>query len=73
MSSSEEVFPAAWLSVLEESVLEEIYKALQQQLWEDAPWIPLVTEKNIAASAKNLTGFYIQPDGGYNFYAAELK
>lgn len=50
-----------------------IYKEMQEQLWADMPWIPLVTEKNIAASAKNLTGFYIQPDGGYNFYQAELK
>ena len=48
-------------------------KEMQEQLWADMPWIPLVTEKNIAASAKNLTGFYIQPDGGYNFYQAELK
>ena len=50
-----------------------IYKEMQEQLWADMPWIPLVTEKNIAASAKNLTGFYIQPDGGDNFYQAELK
>ena len=46
---------------------------IRDRLWADMPWIPLVTEKNIAASAKNLTGFYIQPDGGYNFYQAELK
>ncbi|MDO5532448.1 glutathione ABC transporter substrate-binding protein GsiB [Sutterella sp.] len=51
----------------------ELYSSIQKQIWNDAPWIFLVTEKNIAGSSPNLTGFYIQPDASFNFSEIELK
>ena len=51
----------------------ELYSDIQKQIWNDAPWIFLVTEQNIAGAAKNLTGFYIQPDASFNFTELELK
>lgn len=51
----------------------ELYADIQKQIWHDAPWIFLVTEQNIAGAAKNLTGFYIQPDASFNFSELELK
>ncbi|WP_443743934.1 glutathione ABC transporter substrate-binding protein GsiB [Sutterella sp.] len=51
----------------------ELYADIQKQIWNDAPWIFLVNEKNIAGSAKNLTGFYIQPDASFNFTELEVK
>ncbi|WP_297611352.1 glutathione ABC transporter substrate-binding protein GsiB [uncultured Sutterella sp.] len=51
----------------------ELYADIQKQIWHDAPWIFLATEQNIAGAAKNLTGFYIQPDASFNFSELELK
>lgn len=45
----------------------KIYTAIQQQIWKDAPWIFLVTEKNVYAHAKNLKDFYVMPDGSFFF------
>ena len=49
------------------------YKTAQEQIWKDAPWAFLVTEINVAAARKNLSGFYVMPDGGYDFDDLELK
>lgn len=29
----------------------------------DLPWAPLVTEKNLSATSKRLSGVYVLPDG----------
>jgi glutathione transport system substrate-binding protein len=44
-----------------------LYKDAQEQIWNDAPWAFLVTEKLLSAHTKNLTGFYVMPDASFNF------
>ena len=39
------------------------YDAAQAQIWKDAPWIFLVSDDNIAAKSKKLSGIYVLPDG----------
>jgi len=51
----------------------ELYKQAQEEIWKDAPWAFLVTEKLLSARTKNLTGFYVMPDGSFNFDEITLK
>jgi glutathione transport system substrate-binding protein len=51
----------------------KIYADAQQRIWKDAPWAFLVTEQLLSVRAKNLTGFYVIPDGSFNFDEVELK
>ena len=51
----------------------KIYDEAQELVWNDAPWVFLVADQNIAAYSKNLTGFYTLKDGGFDFLEAELK
>lgn len=51
----------------------ELYKAAQEQVWADAPWAFLVTEKVLYARGKNLSGVYVMPDGSFNFEEISLK
>ncbi|PRD40901.1 glutathione ABC transporter substrate-binding protein GsiB [Phyllobacterium phragmitis] len=41
----------------------DLYRQAQEQIMKDLPWAPLVTEKNLYASSKRLSGVYVQPDG----------
>ncbi len=41
----------------------DVYKTAQAQIWKDAPWIFLVSDDNIAAKSKTLSGIYVLPDG----------
>jgi len=41
----------------------EAYKVAQTQIWKDAPWIFLVSDDNVAAKSKKLSGIYVLPDG----------
>ncbi len=50
----------------------KLYKAAQDIIWKESPWVPLVVEKLVSAHSKNLTGFYIQPDTGFSFEQADL-
>jgi glutathione transport system substrate-binding protein len=43
-----------------------LYKSVQEQLMKDLPRIPLVTEQNLSAHAKRLSGVYVMPDGNIN-------
>ncbi len=61
------------LATTDEAKKQEIYSRVQKQIWADAPWAFLVTERNVSGAAKNLSGFYVMPDGNYDFYSAELK
>ncbi len=61
------------LGTTDEAKKQEIYTKVQKQLWDDAPWAPLVTERNILGTAKNVSGFYIMPDASFSFYGAEVK
>jgi glutathione transport system substrate-binding protein len=50
-----------------------LYADAQQRIWKDAPWAFLVTEKLLSVRARNLTGFYMIPDGSFNFDEVDLK
>jgi glutathione transport system substrate-binding protein len=51
----------------------KIYADAQQKIWKDAPWIFLNTEQLVSAKSKKLTGFYVIPDGNFNFTDVDLK
>ena len=38
------------------------YATAQKLIWDDAPWIFLGVDRNLAGQAKNLTGLYQMPD-----------
>ncbi|MGH8858911.1 MAG: ABC transporter substrate-binding protein, partial [Polaromonas sp.] len=44
----------------------DLYREAQEQIMKDAPWAPLVTEKNLYATSKRLSGVYVMPDGNIN-------
>jgi glutathione transport system substrate-binding protein len=50
-----------------------LYADAQKQIWKDAPWAFLVTERLLSVRARNLAGFYVIPDGSFNFDDVELK
>ncbi len=50
-----------------------LYREAQEQIWNDAPWAPLVTERLLYAHNKKLSGVYVMPDASYNFDDIELK
>jgi glutathione transport system substrate-binding protein len=39
------------------------YDDAQEVVWKEAPWLFLVSDDNIAAKAKKLSGVYVLPDG----------
>ncbi|MEH3087325.1 MAG: glutathione ABC transporter substrate-binding protein GsiB [Xylophilus ampelinus] len=43
-----------------------LYKTVQEQLAKDLPRIPLVTDENVSAHAKRLSGVVVMPDGNIN-------
>jgi glutathione transport system substrate-binding protein len=43
-----------------------LYKAAQEQIRKDLPRLPLVTELNVSAHAKRLSGVHVMPDGNIN-------
>jgi glutathione transport system substrate-binding protein len=49
------------------------YRAAQEQIWKDAPWAFLVTEKLLYARSKRLSGVHVLPDGALEFVEAELR
>jgi glutathione transport system substrate-binding protein len=49
------------------------YREAQEQIWKDAPWAFLVTEKILYARSKRLSGVYVLPDAAFDFVDAELK
>ncbi|WP_295543230.1 glutathione ABC transporter substrate-binding protein GsiB [uncultured Pseudacidovorax sp.] len=51
----------------------KLYADAQQRIWKDAPWAFLVTEQLVSVRARNLAGFYMIPDGSFNFDEVELK
>src|SRR5690606_7912791 len=44
----------------------QLYKEAQEQIWKDAPWAALVTERTLYARSKKLDGVYVMPDGNIN-------
>lgn len=51
----------------------KLYKEAQEQIWADAPWAPLVTERLLSAKSKKLSGVYVIPDASFNFTDIELN
>ncbi|MDQ8032442.1 glutathione ABC transporter substrate-binding protein GsiB [Bordetella genomosp. 1] len=51
----------------------EIYKNVQETIWNDAPWAFLVTQNNVYVKSKNLTGVYVEPDTSFWFGDIDLK
>ncbi|WP_370652206.1 MULTISPECIES: glutathione ABC transporter substrate-binding protein GsiB [unclassified Caballeronia] len=51
----------------------QLYADAQKRIWDDAPWIFLVTEKVVYARSKRLTGAYVMPDGSFNFDDIAIK
>lgn len=52
---------------------QAFYSVAQKATWNDCPWIYLVTEQNVSAHVKGLSGFYIQPDAGFEYSQIEFK
>ncbi len=50
-----------------------LYADAQKRIWEDAAWAFLVTEKNLYARSKNISGIYVMPDASFNFTEIDMK
>ena len=61
------------LTVTDRDQKASFYKEAQTEIWKDAPWAFLVTEKVLYARSKNLKGIYVMPDASFNFEEMELK
>lgn len=61
------------LLTTDEAKKTELYNQAQDQVWADAPWAFLVTTKLVSAKNKKLEGFYVMPDGSFNFKEIDLK
>lgn len=64
---------AAALKITSREEKARLYKDAQDTLWADAPWIFLATEKLVYARNKNLSDFYVMPDGSFEFSHADMK
>ncbi len=51
----------------------KLYKDAQEQIWQDAPWAPLVTERLLSAHNKKLSGVYVMPDASFEFEQVDLQ
>ncbi len=51
----------------------KLYKDAQQTIYNDVPWVPLVTEKLLSANNKKLTGVHTMPDGSFEFSQVDLR
>lgn len=50
-----------------------LYNDAQNRIWKDAPWAFLVTTRLLSAQSKKLHGFYVMPDGSFNFTDVSLQ
>jgi glutathione transport system substrate-binding protein len=51
----------------------KLYEEAQRQIWADAPWAPLVTERLLSANSKKVSGVYVMPDASFHFYEVDVK
>lgn len=61
------------LTITDKAEKTRLYAEIQQTIWNDAPWIFLVTEKLVSARARNLAGFHVMPDALFEFEDADLQ
>jgi glutathione transport system substrate-binding protein len=50
-----------------------LYKTAQEQILKDLPRLPLVTEMNVSAHAKRLSGVHVMPDGNINIDEISIR
>ena len=60
-------FVANALVAVDDAEKATLYRRAQEQIMKDLPWVPLVTEKNVYATSKRLSGVYAMPDGNIHF------
>ena len=51
----------------------KLYADVQKTIWKDAPWAFLVTQNNVYARSKNLSGVYVMPDTSFWYGDIDLK
>jgi glutathione transport system substrate-binding protein len=51
----------------------KLYKDAQEEIWKDAPWAFLVTERLLSANNRKLSGVYVMPDASFDFEEADLR
>lgn len=51
----------------------ELYADAQNRIWKDAPWAFLDTMKLLSAQSTKLHGFYVMPDGSFQFKEVSLQ
>jgi glutathione transport system substrate-binding protein len=51
----------------------KLYRDAQEEIWKDAPWAFLVTERLLSANNRKLSGVYVMPDASFAFEEADLK
>ncbi len=51
----------------------KLYKEAQEEIWKDAPWAFLVTERLLSVNNKKLSGVHVMPDASFTFEEADLK
>ena len=61
------------LSATDGATKARLYADAQKQIWKDAPWAFLVTERLLSVHVRNLHGFYVIPDTTFNFDEVELQ
>lgn len=61
------------LKITDPSKKAVLYRDAQKQVWADAAWAFLVTEQNVSAKSKKLTGMYVMPDAGYDYDEIDIK
>ena len=62
----------AALATTDKTEKAKFYKDAQETVYQDTPWVPLVTEKLLSAKSKKLSGVYTMPDGSFNFTEVDL-
>ena len=60
------------LSITDATRRQQLYADAQQRVWKDAPWAFLTTDRNLSVESKKLSGFYVMPDGSFNFGDVDL-
>jgi glutathione transport system substrate-binding protein len=61
------------LVTVDDAEKAKLYKTAQDQIRKDLPRLPLVTEQNLSAHVKRLSGVFVMPDGNINSDAVAVS
>ncbi len=61
------------LITVDEKEKAALYKTAQEEIRKDLPRVPMVTEQNLSAHAKRLSGVFVMPDGNINIDAIAVS